>query len=112
LASAASARRIRQLAGHGALEIGLLGCLARRFSQERRVPAERRPAFPGLDRTSGISKGRHPSPARLGGRDLGRAQRAPWLPAVPALVAAPKPMMVLQAMMVGLLLRVARPAPT
>ena len=86
------------------------GWRARRFSQLRRVPAPRRPATSqGSLIPAGISKGANSHPiAALAPAASVLPSGLPCTPPVPALLGAAKPMMVLQAISVGFLLRVAQ----
>jgi len=78
--------------------------VARRLSQARRVPAERSPAVCHIAvRSSGTVNGGavQPSNCFAAAASAGPSGE-PCVPAVPALVGAPRPMMVRQAMSVGL----------
>ena len=87
-----------------------IGCRARRFNQARRAPAARVPALRHRSANpSGTVKGGSVQPKlRLASRDSRSPSGVPCTAALPALVGAPSPMMVRQAISVGFFDRTAK----
>ena len=86
------------------MNVSASGALARRPSQAVRTEAPRLPAARQALRTSsGTSKGAADQPRASRAPAISSSPKgAPWVDAVPALVGAPNPMVVLHAIMEGL----------